>query len=95
MPVFIVAFLLRLGEATAGNAVKDGVGGLTLSQLYSTASYQDHDLQGIGLDINDLTGVNFANQNLFKATFSGCAVERRDLQPCEPHSDGFLPCRFD
>ncbi len=49
--------------------------GLTAAQLYSTASYQAHDLTGIGLEsgpeqINDLTGWNLANQNLTNARFS-------------------------
>src|SRR5262245_23791851 len=35
------------------------VGGLTLTQLYSTASYQAHDLAGIGLYVSDLSGGNF------------------------------------
>jgi uncharacterized protein YjbI with pentapeptide repeats len=43
---------------------------ITAPQLYSTASYQAHDLTGIGLDGN-LTGANFAGQNLTGATLSG------------------------
>ena len=38
--------------------------GLTLAQLYSTASYQAHDLSGVGLIGSDLAGGNFAGQNL-------------------------------
>ena len=45
--------------------------GLTLAQLYSTASYQAHDLTGIGLFGNDLPGANFANQNLNYARLGG------------------------
>jgi uncharacterized protein YjbI with pentapeptide repeats len=45
--------------------------GITLDQLYSTASYQAHDLTGIGLSGNDLTGGNFARQNLTNADFAG------------------------
>ena len=44
--------------------------GITLDQLYSTASYQNKDLSGIGLYANDLTGGNFAGQNLSGANFS-------------------------
>jgi uncharacterized protein YjbI with pentapeptide repeats len=43
--------------------------GITLPQLYSTASYQDRDLSGIGLAYNDLAGANFAGQNLTNANF--------------------------
>jgi uncharacterized protein YjbI with pentapeptide repeats len=43
--------------------------GLTLAQLYSTASYKAHDLTGIALAFNDLTGWNFAGQNLTNAKF--------------------------
>jgi hypothetical protein len=39
------------------------LGGLTLAQLYSTASYQTYDLAGINLGGNKLTGGNFAGQN--------------------------------
>ena len=42
---------------------------LTSSQLYSTASYQAKDLRGIGLSNNNMTGWNFAAQNLTGATF--------------------------
>jgi len=37
---------------------------------YSTASYQNHDLQGIGLGYNNVTGWNFAGQNLTSAFLS-------------------------
>ncbi len=42
---------------------------LTETQLYSTRSYRDKDLTGIGLMQNDLTGWNFAGQNLTNARF--------------------------
>ena len=35
-----------------------GMSNLTASQLYSTASYQAQNLQGIGLESNNLTGWN-------------------------------------
>ena len=41
--------------------------GFTATQLYSTASYQAHDLTGIGLVCNNLTGANLAGQNLTNA----------------------------
>ncbi len=43
--------------------------GITPAQLYSTASYQAHDLSGIKLGQNDLSGGNFAGQNLTNASF--------------------------
>ena len=54
--------------------VKDGVGGLTVAQLYSTASYQNHDLGAIGLAYNSLAGVNLAGQNLAGAFFEGAVL---------------------
>ena len=44
--------------------------GITFEQLYSTASYQAHDLSGIDLIANNLAGGNFAGQNLTNADFS-------------------------
>jgi uncharacterized protein YjbI with pentapeptide repeats len=45
--------------------------GITLDQLYSTASYQARDLRGIGLSGNvDLAGANLAGQNLTNAEFA-------------------------
>jgi hypothetical protein len=43
--------------------------GITLPQLYSTASYQQRDLRGIGLRHNDLTGWDFSGQDLAGADF--------------------------
>src|SRR5262245_16569271 len=45
------------------------VSGITFTQLYSTASYQAHDLRGIKLSGNILAGGNFAGQNLTNADF--------------------------
>jgi hypothetical protein len=50
--------------------INNGVGGISLTQLYSTASYQAHDLTGIGLGENNLFGVNLASQNLTNADFT-------------------------
>jgi uncharacterized protein YjbI with pentapeptide repeats len=44
--------------------------GITLGQLYSTASYQAQSLNGIDLGANDLAGGNFAEQNLTNARFA-------------------------
>jgi uncharacterized protein YjbI with pentapeptide repeats len=53
--------------------------GFTKEQLYSTASYKNHDLSGIGLDGNDLTGWNFAGQNLSTARFDYTVLTDADL----------------
>lgn len=48
-----------------------GYAGITPAQLYSTASYQSHDLSGISLRFNFLAGGNFAGQNLTNAKLTG------------------------
>jgi uncharacterized protein YjbI with pentapeptide repeats len=57
----------------------DGTG-ISLAQLYSTSSYQAHDLTGIGLFGNDLSGWNFAGQNLTNANFSGATLTEADFR---------------
>jgi uncharacterized protein YjbI with pentapeptide repeats len=42
--------------------------------LYSTASYQTHNLAGIGLGYNNLAGVNLSGQNLSGASFGGAVL---------------------
>ena len=44
--------------------------GFTSEQLYSTASYQQKDLAGINLSSNDLSGWDFAGQDLTNAQIS-------------------------
>ena len=44
--------------------------GFTSSQLYSTLSYSQSDLHGIGLGCNNLANWNFAGQNLTGANLS-------------------------
>src|SRR6266700_4027335 len=63
-------------ESRWANFTKYSLGtGITTAQLYSTASYQAHDLTGIVLAGNNLAGVNLAGQNLTTANlyiiFSG------------------------
>jgi uncharacterized protein YjbI with pentapeptide repeats len=55
-------------------------GGLSLSQLYSTASYQAHDLTGIQLFRNDLTGGDFVDQNLTNADLQGASLVNADFR---------------
>src|SRR5262249_33928563 len=54
--------------------------GITIDQLYSTSSYQAHDLSGIGLVYNDLPGANFSGQNLTNANFSEAALTGADFR---------------
>ena len=54
-------------------------GGLTLSQLESTASYKAGDLQGISLEYNNLTGANLAGKNLSNADFDYAILTNADL----------------
>ncbi|MEX0612979.1 MAG: pentapeptide repeat-containing protein [Pirellulales bacterium] len=60
-------------RGAAFNATIDG-SGITLAQLYSTASYQARDLTGIFLHSHNLTGANFAGQNLSSASFWGATL---------------------
>ncbi len=53
--------------------------GLTLAQLYSTASYQAHDLTGIALAGNNLAGANLAGQNLTNANFGHATLSGANL----------------
>jgi hypothetical protein len=70
-----------LGESTLTNANLAGATvtgasffgttsqGFTREQLYSTESYQQKDLRGIGLTSNDLSGWDFSGQDLRNANF--------------------------
>jgi len=53
--------------------------GLTVAQLSSTASYQAHDLTGIGLNGNELTGANLSGQNLTSANLGGAKLTGANL----------------
>jgi uncharacterized protein YjbI with pentapeptide repeats len=53
--------------------------GFTAAQLYSTASYQAHDLTYIGLESNNLAGWNFAGQNLSNASFYSALLTGADF----------------
>lgn len=48
--------------------------GFTAEQLYSTASYQQGDLRGIGLANNRVDGWDFEEQDLTGASFSGAGL---------------------
>ena len=47
--------------------------------MYSTGSYQAHDLTGIILSGNNLSGWNLAGQNLNDATLAGATLTGADL----------------
>jgi uncharacterized protein YjbI with pentapeptide repeats len=53
--------------------------GLTADQLSSTASYQNHDLGGIGLELMSFTGFDFSSQNLASADFRGGTLASCDF----------------
>src|SRR5262249_15485755 len=65
-------------EANFGIQAHYGAGGISLAQLYSTASYQAHDLTGIILAVSEpdnpgvynLSGADFTGQNLTAASFN-------------------------
>ena len=48
--------------------------GVTAAQLYSTASYQAHDLTGVRLAGNNLAGVDLAAQNVTNADFTSATL---------------------
>ena len=54
--------------------------GITLAQLYSTASYQTHDLTGISLNFNNLGGGNFTGHNLSNASFYSATLRDADFR---------------
>jgi uncharacterized protein YjbI with pentapeptide repeats len=56
---------------------------IALAQLYSTASFQAHDLSGINLSNNDLNGWSFAGQNLTNASFVGATLTDVDFSGAE------------
>jgi uncharacterized protein YjbI with pentapeptide repeats len=68
--------------------------GFTAAQLYSTASYQAHDLTGIRLRSNDLTSWNFAGQNLTKALFSSSNLTDADLSQANLTNASFSSATF-
>jgi uncharacterized protein YjbI with pentapeptide repeats len=64
--------------------------GLTPEQLYSTASYQEHNLAGIGLIRNDLSGVNLAGQDLTNSGFSYATMANANLSGADARGANFL-----
>jgi len=65
------------GSTVAGADL--GSTSLTPSQLYSTASYQSRNVQGIGLEYDDLTGWNFSGQDMTSANFYSATLTNATL----------------
>jgi uncharacterized protein YjbI with pentapeptide repeats len=63
--------------------------GFTPQQLYSTASYQAHNLQGVTLADNHLEGWNFAAQDLRSASFHYATVTGTDFTDADVRSADF------
>jgi len=67
-----------LTNANFTNAIISGAAftksSFTKEQLYSTASYKNKDLTGIHLVLNDLTGWDFAGQNLTNAVLQSATL---------------------
>jgi uncharacterized protein YjbI with pentapeptide repeats len=63
--------------------------GITLLQFYSTASYQAHDLSGIGLSSHDLARANLAGQNLMNASFALATLTGADFTGAEVRGASF------
>jgi uncharacterized protein YjbI with pentapeptide repeats len=64
-------------------------GGITLTQLYSTASYHEQDLSGIRLGFNYLAGGNFAGQKLTGASFSFALLTDTDFTDADIRDASF------
>src|SRR5262249_15477650 len=70
--------------------------GFTAAQLYSTASYQAHDLTGIRLGYyNNLSGWNFAGQNLANASFGSAMLTNANLRAADMRGADFYPGTLD
>jgi uncharacterized protein YjbI with pentapeptide repeats len=63
---------------------------ISLAQIYSTGSYQAHDLTGIDVSGNYLAGGNFAGQNLTNAKFWEAALWDADFTDAEIRGAGFV-----
>jgi uncharacterized protein YjbI with pentapeptide repeats len=88
----LTGVILTGAEVRGANFARDDYypgSGVTLTQLYSTASYQAHDLSGIGLSGNDLTSANLSNQNLTNATFNRATLTGANLSGAEVRAAKF------
>ena len=83
----------QIRDADFSKFADTGIGGITPAQLYSTASYQAHDLGAIGLAGKnmtgaDLSGLNLAGVEFFRSTANGRQLVRRGNPRCLFSSDG-------
>jgi uncharacterized protein YjbI with pentapeptide repeats len=69
--------------------IGSGIGGVTLAQVYSTASYQSHQLYAIGFVNNILSGGNFANQDLTSSRFVRATVANADFRNSDLSNTSF------
>ena len=78
MPTFVVDADERQPRGGDGHGRQTLLGprrsGFTKEQLYSTASYQQRNLRGIGLGYNNLTGWDFSGQDLTGADFGSSTL---------------------
>src|SRR5262245_28013109 len=63
--------------------------GITPAQLYSTTSYQTHDLSGIDFGFNELAGGNFALEHLANVSFEGATLTGADFTAAEIRGANF------
>jgi uncharacterized protein YjbI with pentapeptide repeats len=77
------------GASFAIDFANAGGTGITLAQLYSTASYEALDLTGINLWGNDLSGWNFAGQNLTNANFYSATLTNANFAGAEIRGASF------
>jgi uncharacterized protein YjbI with pentapeptide repeats len=95
---FIYATLTRAGFTDAdvrGAWIYDVTSkGFTADQLYSTASYQTHDLAAINLGYNNLSGWNFAGQNLANAQFARAVLTGANFRLANLTNANFAFCIF-
>jgi uncharacterized protein YjbI with pentapeptide repeats len=71
------------------DSYNNSASGISLAQLYSTASYQVHDLRGIGVGGNNLAGGNFAGQNLTNASL-GATLTGADFTSADTRGAQYL-----
>lgn len=85
-PAIVGPVALNLTQTNFVDAIIEGAQfrssvqyGFTKDQLYSTASYKQHNTRGIDLGYNDLTHWDFREQDLTNANFNGSTLTNADL----------------
>jgi uncharacterized protein YjbI with pentapeptide repeats len=68
--------------------------GITLPQLYSTASYQQRNLRGIGLVNNNLTGWDFSGQDLTGVRFDSSRLTNANFSFADLRGAAHLSGQF-